>query len=339
VSKKPSTTHTIEVPGAELVAGLTAVLPHAGADDTLPVLAAVNFTVRDGQLMLAATDRYTLGTYRLVEVEGDVELDVVLPRRDATDLLARAKKCKHFPPPLTFDTAKGELTFTDFERTITYSLLDAEFVRWWAVLPERDDDKTVIGINPVMLARLAKATDAKKPEHVRMEIGAPNKIVRVEVGERFVGGIMPVRLPDAAPEVKPPVRFTEPDADVQKVVDAMNADPNIPGEVTGVKVGTESEAPVSSDEPEYPERVEVDGVVVAETRHVDLHPEEPAEDVAEDEEGAETTPDWCGSCKGFGVVRGVGSKAGQPYKTANGAATATTSVECPTCHGDKVVAA
>jgi hypothetical protein len=82
------------------------------------------------------------------------------------------------------------------------------------------------------------------------------------------------------------------------------------------------------------QRVEVDGVVIAETRHEDV-----ADDPLAEEEGAETTPDWCATCKGFGVVRGVGSKAGQPYKTANGAATATTSVECPTCHGDKVVAA
>jgi hypothetical protein len=305
----------IDVPGAELVAGLTAVLPHAGVDDTLPMLAAVNFTVRDGQLMLAATDRFTLGTYRLGEVEGEVELDVILPRRDAQDLLARAKKCKQFSPPLDFDTAKRELTFTDFERTITYSLLDAEFVRWWAVLPERDADKTVIGINPVMLARLAKATDAKKPEHVRMEVGLPHKPFRVEVGERFVGVVMPVRLPD---EVRPPVAEVEPEP---------------------VEAAPEAEPPVSPDEPAAEQtREENEAEFAAHVEKLEQQIDKPFDPVA-DEEGAETSPEPCPACKGFGVVRGKGDKAGQPYKTLNGALTATTSVECPTCQGDRTVAA
>jgi hypothetical protein len=43
--------------------------------------------------------------------------------------------------------------------------------------------------------------------------------------------------------------------------------------------------------------------------------------------------DRCHACKGYGVVRKTGPKAGKPYRTANGAATATTSVKCPTCKG------
>jgi len=321
-------TITLEVPGADLVAGLTAVLPHAGTDDTLPMLAAVNFTVRDGHLMLAATDRYTLGTYRLVEVKDDVELDVILPRRDAQDLLTRAKKCKHFPPPLTFDTAKRELTFTDYERTVTYSLLDAEFVRWWAVLPERDADRTVVGINPVNFARLAKATDPKRPEHVRMEIGLPNKSIRVEVGERFVGVVMPVRLPDATP-APAPVAEVEPEPE---------------------PVAPEVEAPVSPDEPAeddeantqwHESEVELADDPQSEGGPEDEVAEDEVPDVADGEVGAEPTELDCPSCKGFGVVKGKPAADGtpRPFRTANGAATATTAVECPTCHGDRIAAA
>lgn len=329
-------TITLPAPG-DLVAGLNAVLPHAGTDETLPILCAVNLTVRDGQLMLAATDRFTLGTYRLIEVEGDAAFDVMLHRRDVADLVAFAKKADK-RMPLTLEFGDRELTVSDLEgRKATYTLLDGEFVRWWAVLPERDSGKTVVGINPVNIARLAKATDPKHPEHIRMEVGLPHKPLRVEVGERFVGVIMPVRLPDATPEATPPVRFTEPDADVQKVVDDMNADPAIKGEVTGVKVVTE---PEPAAEPDVVEDEQADPAWAGSGFDADLGETEFDRIEREiEEEGAEETPDWCGSCKGFGVVRGVGSKAGQPYKTANGAATATTSVECPTCHGDKVVAA
>lgn len=54
----------ISVPAPKLREMLEAVLPHADRDDTLPVLAAVRFEVRDGRLFLVATDRYTLGVAR-----------------------------------------------------------------------------------------------------------------------------------------------------------------------------------------------------------------------------------------------------------------------------------
>jgi hypothetical protein len=298
------------------------------------MLAAVNFTIRDGQLMLAATDRYTLGTYRLVEAEG--ELDVILPRRDAQDLLARAKKCKHFSPPLEFDPAKRELTFTDYERTITYSLLDAEFVRWWAVLPERDTDRTVVGINPVNFARLAKATDPKRPEHVRVEVGLPNKPLRVEVGERFIGVIMPVRLPDAAKGETATYHdngnVTVTKAEPEPVAPEAEA-PESPGEVEPYEPGDddyEREQDAKEDGPED------DGEFTQFEEVPEL-----ADDPLADEDGAEPQALDCSTCKGFGVVKGKPAADGtvRTFRTANGAATATTAVECPTCHGDRIAAA
>jgi len=55
---------TITVPAAKLREMLGAVLPHAGRDDTLPLLATVRFEVRGGELLLIATDRYSLGAAR-----------------------------------------------------------------------------------------------------------------------------------------------------------------------------------------------------------------------------------------------------------------------------------
>lgn len=39
----------------------------------------------------------------------------------------------------------------------------------------------------------------------------------------------------------------------------------------------------------------------------------------------------CRSCKGWGVVRGAGSRKGLPYTTKHGAETALAPMPCPTC--------
>lgn len=57
---------SISVPAAKLRDMLDAVMPHAGTDDTLPSLNAVQFEVRGGTLFLVATDRYTIGCARYV---------------------------------------------------------------------------------------------------------------------------------------------------------------------------------------------------------------------------------------------------------------------------------
>jgi hypothetical protein len=59
-------TTSISVPAAKLRDMLDAVMPHAGTDDTLPVLMTVRFEVLAGALWLAATDRYTMGVARYV---------------------------------------------------------------------------------------------------------------------------------------------------------------------------------------------------------------------------------------------------------------------------------
>jgi hypothetical protein len=58
---------------------LDAVLPHAGTDDTLPSLNAVQFEVTAGTFYVVATDRYTIGCARYV-IPGD-------PPEDARALL------------------------------------------------------------------------------------------------------------------------------------------------------------------------------------------------------------------------------------------------------------
>lgn len=52
--------------------------------------------------------------------------------------------------------------------------------------------------------------------------------------------------------------------------------------------------------------------------------------------------DRCHKCKGYGVVRKLGSHKGDPYKTLNGSVEATAnnnSMPCPTCKGEAIIPA
>lgn len=53
----------------------------------------------------------------------------------------------------------------------------------------------------------------------------------------------------------------------------------------------------------------------------------------------ESVGDRCGTCRGHGLVRGVGKSAGEHYRTTNGAQLALAggrAVDCPTCAGSGV---
>src|SRR5450755_2309377 len=87
---------TISVPAGKLRLMLTAVLPHAGSDDSLPVLCGVNFEMRGGTLFLVATDRYTIGVTR-EPVPGAIAAELpdqsaLLPLEAARDLRRMLKK-------------------------------------------------------------------------------------------------------------------------------------------------------------------------------------------------------------------------------------------------------
>ena len=81
---------TISVSARELRRGLTAVLPHAGRDDTLPALTCVLFEVSSSALFLVTTDRYTIGCARLAipgRPSGTVpDASALLPARSARAL-------------------------------------------------------------------------------------------------------------------------------------------------------------------------------------------------------------------------------------------------------------
>jgi len=94
------TTYTIGVPDRRMLAfAIEAVLPHAGRDDTLPVLETVAFQAQGGILALTATDRYSLARYRIElspDTGGFLPL-TLLPRARAVELAKMLKAPKSHP--------------------------------------------------------------------------------------------------------------------------------------------------------------------------------------------------------------------------------------------------
>lgn len=319
---------TGEVASTELVAALTAVLPLTLKDDTLPMLGAVKFESDGDELLLAATDRYVLGTYRVPWDGGHV--DAVVRGDGARDLLAWARKAEKFAPiRLTF--GEREVEAFGYDRRATFPLYDGEFVRWRAILPEDDPADIVFGLNKEFIGRFAKA--GEKGETMRVSFRSPAKPLRVQIGERFDGLIMPVRLPDVEGRASAPRYANEwkPEPEV-KPVDEPPVYPKCPvcfqlskdcwdhPDTGGSVIRSEW----------HPERIALRDRINAEAEAaIHAKPEAIHAEPVEISSGAR-----CSTCKGYGVVRKFGKDKGGKYKTAKGAAEATekgNSMPCPVC--------
>jgi len=193
------------VPGPALVVALNAVIQHASTDSTLPAINAVHFSAggpddEPGSLTLSATDRYTVGSYRLdwtgetgvhpvlpgVTPGGPV--DVTLTLAGAKAVLATAKQAGNWPVELTFGPARLAVDAGPYG--LNLDGVTCSFPRWAQLIPASGDNGVPsVLFDPKLLGRFSKGV--AKGEYVRMSFDSrPNRAVLVEVGDRFRGLIM-----------------------------------------------------------------------------------------------------------------------------------------------------
>ncbi|MEU6236311.1 hypothetical protein [Kitasatospora sp. NPDC047058] len=187
--------------------------PHIGTDDTLPVLTGIHLALTGGQLVAAATDRYTFAvTRRPAEETGEsADWQALLDRSDLKALraLIPARSAGH-GLRLTYEAPTGPdpdggLLFALEGRTLRLSAnatLAAKFPKWqpvFATALEAEPKLTSTAcFNPAYLARWQKAADRYTP--VTLWSAGPDKPLVVAVGADFLGLQMPVRIdlrPDA----------------------------------------------------------------------------------------------------------------------------------------------
>ena len=190
----------ITLKAVDLAEALRVAALFAGTDATIPMLGAVRLECNGVKLTALATDRYTAALYT-TEAEGDVLFTANIPTANVRIILTTLKgAAAHTPVELTRDGDR--LTVRTFDGQVTVTLNNDDFPKLRHLIPDaHDGDGTgnvgLIGFNPAYLARLAKvATGKGRHEPARLTFTTPLKPVRVDIGENFVGLIMPVRIGD-----------------------------------------------------------------------------------------------------------------------------------------------
>jgi DNA polymerase III beta subunit, central domain len=207
-------TTTISVPAGKLRLMLTAVLPHAGRDDTLPMINGVYLQAAAGVLYLAATDRYSLGVAR-AEIPGSATVPVpdqsaLLPRKVAKALLRMLRGADGTAAlaitdgRLSADTGDGTTSSWALPKTAHYAYADWRAMLHKMLTAEQAPLGDGHGADPAKLARFALDQEPLSWEslsiRVTLGVGARNldghksaasPVVLVTRGTWFCGALMP----------------------------------------------------------------------------------------------------------------------------------------------------
>jgi hypothetical protein len=198
---------------ADVADAFATVLPHVGGDDYLPMLTVVNVQLGDGEIVLAATDRYTLAAYRTKlddwvkdgETAHAVEpITVNLRASDLRRVFAFTRADRKTPAKWNVEVERVTVELGSGE-VLSVRTMETEFVNWRKILSEvgerSEETASVVGLNPSKLAKLTASADAvrrihgDRPGPMLLWAGASRlKPVFATVGSVFVGLIMPVRL-------------------------------------------------------------------------------------------------------------------------------------------------
>ena len=145
----------------------------AGRDDTLPMLTGVRLEIEDDLITLAATDRYRLAVREFAwrpETPG-ISAAVLVPART----LADAAKTLTSGPEIVLSLSSGSsgegiLGLSGKDRQTTTRLLDAEFVKYRAIMPSESNSHALAAGRPVHRRRQARGPGrrARHPAALRV---------------------------------------------------------------------------------------------------------------------------------------------------------------------------
>lgn len=153
----------------------------AGRDDTLPMLTGVRLEIDDDGITLAATDRYRLAVREFSwrpETSG-VSAAVLVPART----LADAAKTLTSGPEIVLSLSSGSsgegiLGLSGKDRQTTTRLLDAEFVKYRAIMPSESFAHAVLPVGPFTEAAKRVALVAERGTPLRCEFTAGQVTLR-----------------------------------------------------------------------------------------------------------------------------------------------------------------
>lgn len=164
------------------------------------MLNAVQLESTGTHLVAVGTDRFVLGA-SATEWVGP-KFDVLLPLEKVDMIRALLKPLSRPAATYSVDLAltahdRPRVKVAGLDSSITVSTLDASFPRWRQLVPKKfDDPRTptdILSVDPRKLAKFARVT--QKYDQPLILIRGRNKAICLRIDNRFVGIVMPIRLP------------------------------------------------------------------------------------------------------------------------------------------------
>lgn len=188
---------------------LTATIPYASVDKTLPTINVVRFESEKDHLITVATDRYSMGVSRKeahVQVKSPVEFNLPLAR--AKELVRMLKWSTTTDVTITLIGEKlsfdmGEVSFAAKQDVVPHGT--NEFPKWRALLaqivkePASNDGAHHMAFNPMFLAKLAKVPRAQH-HPVRFYFPGSNRLSAAAISDWFTALHMPLRHDSDTPD-------------------------------------------------------------------------------------------------------------------------------------------
>lgn len=201
VKSPPVTTTKATFKATDLADALRVGSLFASTDKTIPMLHAVRLEFDGKALTALATDRYTAGLFT-VDGEGDAfnaNVSVAVVKQILTSLKGAPS---YAPVEVIIEEVSPfthKITVRTFDGEITATLNDGDFPKLRALIPDaHNGDGTgnvgMVSFDPAYLAKFAKVQTGRTKVPARFSLSAPMKPARVDIGENFVGVIMPMRI-------------------------------------------------------------------------------------------------------------------------------------------------
>jgi len=189
---------------------LSGALIAAGKDKSLPLLTCVKLTSADGVITAAATDRYRLFIGRVdhATIERDnlddiADFEMLILREDIAKIRNLIKPLigkRSLNPRVTFEVDGDKITVSTMDGTVQFLSWQGSFPPFEHLIPTTFEPSDAIGVNPKLLADMAKVPGIDKgvPLIIRTSGATKPLLCETLAGDiRWQLLLMPMRVPNA----------------------------------------------------------------------------------------------------------------------------------------------
>ena len=157
-------------------AAIGQVASAAGKDDSMPTLTGIKMEVKGDNVVLAATDRFSLAVREFTwePSSPDVDAEILIPARTLADSARTLDTRLNDPIQLAMGAAQevgkdGLLGIVSENRQTTTRLIDADFPKFRPLLPKSHSSMAIVEIAPLLDAIRRVSLVAERNAQVKLE--------------------------------------------------------------------------------------------------------------------------------------------------------------------------